>query len=89
MGHFLGKMLLPLADGCVFQTPDAQKWFPKRLQKKSKIIYNAVKEDFFYIKRNVEANTIVTCGRLEEQKNHKMLINAFELVAKDTRKLNY
>lgn len=82
LGKILGKILLPLADRCVFQTPDAQKWFPKRLQKKSKIIYNAVKDDFFEIERNVEKNTIVTCGRLVDQKNHKMLIDAFELVRK-------
>lgn len=27
--RFLGKNLLPLADGCVFQTKEAQEWFPK------------------------------------------------------------
>ncbi|WP_276861675.1 glycosyltransferase family 4 protein [Anaerococcus tetradius] len=82
IGHFLGKTLLPLADGCVFQTKEAQEWFPKKLQRKSKMIYNAVKDDFFNIQRNVEKNTVVTCGRLEEQKNHKMLIDAFELVVR-------
>lgn len=83
MGHFLGKMLLPLADGCVFQTEDAQSWFPKKLQRKSKIIYNAVKDEFFNVEKNIEKNTVVTCGRLEEQKNHKMLINGFEMVSKN------
>lgn len=86
IGEILAKSLLPLADGCIFQTTDAQKWFPKRLQKKSKIIYNAVKDEFFNTERDVEKNTIVTCGRLEEQKNHKMLINAFELVVKEHKK---
>lgn len=28
----------------------------------------------------------MTCGRLEEQKNHKMLINAFELVVKEHKR---
>lgn len=79
-GKFLGKWLLPLADGCVFQTDEAKRWFPQKLQDKSKIIFNAVKDDFFEINRQVVKNTIVTCGRLEEQKNHKMLIYAFELV---------
>lgn len=80
IGKFLGRFLLPIADGCVFQTAEAQQWFPKKLQNKSKIIYNAVKEDFFEVERHVEKNTVVTCGRLEEQKNHRLLINAFELV---------
>lgn len=80
VGHFLGKKLLPIADGCVFQTTDAQSWFPSKLQKKSRVIYNSVKEIFFNVNRNVEKNTIVTCGRLEKQKNHRMLIDAFDLV---------
>lgn len=80
IGLIVGKILLPMADGCVFQTAEAQQWFPKKLQNKSKIIYNAVKEDFFKVERHVVKNTVVTCGRLEEQKNHRLLINAFELV---------
>lgn len=82
LGKFVGNYIMPIADGCVFQTNEAQAWFPKKLQRKSKIIYNAVKDDFFKIQRNIEENTIVTCGRLEEQKNHKMLIDAFEIVVK-------
>lgn len=82
LGWFVGKVLLPMADGCVFQTSDAQKWFPKRLQKKSKIIYNAVKEDFYNVNRTPVRGEIVTCGRLTEQKNHAMLINAFAEVQK-------
>lgn len=77
LGWFVGKILLPMADGCVFQTSDAQKWFPKRLQKKSRIIYNAVKEEFYQVERTPVRGEIVTCGRLTEQKNHKLLIDAF------------
>lgn len=77
---FVGKCILPLADGCVFQTKDAKEWFPKKLQKKSTIIYNAVKADFFEIQRKPIDGLVVTCGRLEEQKNHKMLIRAFKNV---------
>lgn len=82
LGWFVGKVLLPMADGCVFQTGDAQKWFPNRLQKKSKIIYNAVKEEFYSVERKPIRGEIVTCGRLTEQKNHKLLINAFAKVQK-------
>lgn len=83
LGWFVGKVLLPMADGCVFQTSDAQKWFPERLQKKSKIIYNSVKEDFYNVVRKPVRGEIVTCGRLTEQKNHVLLINAFAKVQKD------
>ena len=82
LGWFVGKVLLPMDDGCVFQTSDAQKWFPERLQKKSRIIYNAVKEDFYQVERTPVRGEIVTCGRLTEQKNHKLLINAFAEVRK-------
>ena len=82
-GYLVGKILLPMADGCVFQTKDAQKWFPVRLQKKSRIIYNAVKEEFYQIHRRPINEEIVTCGRLEEQKNHTMLIEAFSKVIKE------
>ncbi len=82
LGWFVGKVLLPMADGCVFQTGDAQKWFPKRLQKKSEIIYNAVKEEFYSVERKPIRGEIVTCGRLTEQKNHKLLLNAFAEVVK-------
>ena len=75
-------MLLPMADGCVFQTKEAQEWFPERLQRKSKIIYNAVKEDFYQIERTPVRGEIVTCGRLVEQKNHALLIDAFSEVLK-------
>ena len=83
LGWFVGKALLPMADGCVFQTSDAQTWFPKRLQKKSRIIYNAVKEEFYQVERTPVRGEIVTCGRLTEQKNHKLLIDAFAKVQKN------
>lgn len=79
-GWLLGHFLLPIADGCVFQTTDAQEWFPKRLKKKSTIIYNAVKDDFYHADRKPVRNLIVSCGRLEEQKNYPLLIKAFTKV---------
>lgn len=82
LGAFVGKVLLPMADGCVFQTKEAQEWLPKKLQKKSRIIYNAVKEEFYHIERKPNRGEIVTCGRLTEQKNHAMLISAFAEVVK-------
>ena len=83
IGKFVGKWLLPLADGCVFQTKEAQEWFPERLQRKSTIIFNSVKEEFFHIKRKPVLGEIVTCGRLTPQKNHKLLIDAFANVVKE------
>ena len=43
----LAKLLYRKADGIVFQTEDAKNWFPKSIQKKSKIIYNQVATKFY------------------------------------------
>lgn len=75
--EFLGKHLLPTADGCVFQTEEAKMWFPKKLQKKSKIIFNPIGEEFYQMQHRPVLGRIVSCGRLEEQKNHSMLIKVF------------
>ncbi len=83
-GHirgFLARHLLPMADGCVFQTEEAQKWFPEKLQKKSKIIFNPVKEDFYRVEYRPILGRIVSCGRLEKEKNFAMLIDAVGALA--------
>ena len=78
--RFVGKVILPFADGCVFQTEDAKKWFPEKLQRKSTVIWNAVNEDFYKILRSPVKGLVVSCGRLQPQKNQKMLISAIKQV---------
>ena len=74
-------LLFRMADGCVFQTLDAMMYFPDAVRKKSCIILNPV-ENRFYIERDmVERKHIVTVGRMEAQKNHGLLIEAFARVA--------
>ncbi len=82
LGHFIGKSILPMADGCVFQTKEAQQWFPKKLQVKSNIILNQVNPDFFSVTRKQQHGRIVTLGRLSKQKNHLLLIKAFSEIVK-------
>lgn len=78
------KMLYPLADGFVFQTQEAKEYFSKRIQRKSVIIPNPINEEFICEPYTGEREkTIVTVGRLEEQKNHKMLIDAFSKLPKE------
>lgn len=77
ISKFLARYLLPIADGCVFQTKDAKEWFPKKLQDKSRIIPNSVNPIFYDIQRKPDKNLIITCGRLTEQKNQLLLIRAF------------
>lgn len=77
----LAKTLFHRADGVVFQTEDAQRWFPKGIQKKSKIIFNQVDEVFYKTKYEGVRHDVVTTGRLVPQKNHKLLIRAFATIA--------
>jgi glycosyltransferase involved in cell wall biosynthesis len=81
--RLIAKVLYSLASGCVFQTEDAKKWFPKRIQRKSKIILNHVDEKFYQVDFKGERRNIVTVGRLESQKNHKLLIEAFAKIVND------
>lgn len=63
------------ADIVIFQTKRARSYFNKKIQKNSVIIGNPIR-----VSCNVEGEIkkyIITAGRLEKQKNHKMLINAF------------
>ena len=74
---FVGKHILPLADGCVFQTHEAQRWFPEALREKSTVIMNQVSPAFFDGAPADERRDIVAVGRLNRQKNHALLIRAF------------
>lgn len=80
IGRIVGKYILPYADGCVFQTEEAKSWFPEKLQQKSQVIINDVKEEFFLVNREKTRN-IITVGRLSKQKNHNLLIDAFAKIA--------
>lgn len=81
LGRLVGKLLLPMADGCVFQTEQARAWFPKLLQKKAAIIMNQVDGRFFETELSPERRGIVTAGRLNVQKNQALLIKAYSKIA--------
>lgn len=81
LSRFLSKRFYKLADGVVFQTEDAQKWFPESIQKKSRIIMNQVDDRFFNTVYDGERKNIVATGRLMPQKNHKLLIDAFSMIS--------
>ena len=79
------KILYKKADGFVFQTMEQKEYFEKSIKENSRIIYNPIKDEFISddngkIKKE---KTIISVGRLTEQKNHKMLINAFSNIIKN------
>ena len=84
ISNFLMKRLYPKADGFVFQTEEQKKFFDKNIQDKSIIIYNPIKDEFLNTNKAAQKeDTIISVGRLVEQKNQKMLIEAFSKIAKE------
>lgn len=76
------RTIYDLANAAVFQTPDARSWFNISIQKRSKIIYNPVRDEFYDKDYVPIINNIVTFGRYVSQKNHHMLIDAMAIAIK-------
>lgn len=79
----LQKKAYGAADVIVFQTTRAMNFFPKKIRDKGVIIPNPIREMPEALSERKKR--IVTVGRLEEQKNHKLLIDAFSSVYKTHR----
>lgn len=87
--HFAGKnfvrvisrVLMKLADGFVFQTNDAKGFYAKSLKNCGAVIFNPlIMENFPEPYLGKRKKQIVSVGRLIEQKNHRMLIDAFNII---------
>lgn len=61
----------------VFQTESAKQCFSCRIQKRSVVISNPIRDDLPDAFTGIRKKTVVAVGRLERQKNHKLLITAF------------
>lgn len=76
VSRILRKIYFGRADKFVFQTEDAKNYYSRKIQKKSVIIANPIKNDLPY--REWEGDhTVVAVGRLTKQKNYKLLLSAF------------
>lgn len=74
----LHKYFLMASDGIVFQTKDVQECFPKRTIRKSVVIPNMIMDDNLPMPSKANRKKeIIGIGRLSEQKNFKLLIDAF------------
>ena len=77
----LSRLLMRMADGYVFQTEEARDFYGGKIAKNSVVIPNPL----FNLTQmpltqfsGEDPKTIVTAGRLNEVKNHQMLIKAFK-----------
>ncbi len=66
------------ADGCVFQTGDAKKYFEGKLKGRSIVIHNPINLGWIPKDFNFEREKkVVSVGRLQAQKNFPFLLKAF------------
>ena len=67
------------ADKLIFQTDDVKKYFSDDIQRKSAVIPNPVSNDLPEPYQGERKKRIVSVGRLQPQKNHKLLLEAFAI----------
>ncbi len=80
--RFLARNYFVFADGIILQTQDAKLFFPKKIQKKAVIMPNSLNPVFAVPRYEGERKKeIVAVGRLDDNKNHAMLIQAFSGIA--------
>ncbi|WP_035777280.1 glycosyltransferase [Butyrivibrio sp. AE3004] len=79
------KILFRKAAGVVVQTNGAMDFFNDAIREKCRVLPNAVNEEFIdheVVPFGERKKVIVSVGRLDENKNQKILINAFSGVIK-------
>lgn len=82
--QMLAKFIFRFADGVALQTERARAFFPRAVRKKSVILSNPLNPQF--LDREIcmdREDLIVAAGRLDENKNHTMLIHAFGKIAEE------
>lgn len=78
----ISLFLFHFADGIVLQTTQAKSFFSKSLQKKSIILPNPVNPAFINrMQISDRKKEIVTVGRIDQNKNQRMLVEAFLKIA--------
>lgn len=83
VSRLLRKIMYPRAAGVIFQTKGAARFFSKQICKRGIVLPNPL--DLTRIPmawQGKREKTVVTAGRLEAQKNQKLLIDAFAKVQK-------
>lgn len=65
------------ADSLVLQTEDMKEGFPEKIRKRAVVIPNPVADDMPLRCLEERKKWVVSVARLEPQKNHKLLIDAF------------
>lgn len=76
------NILIALSKANFVQNNEQKNYFPRFIQNKTFVLPNPVNKELLHCRRKVrEIKNIVTLGRLSEQKNQEMLINAFSMIS--------
>lgn len=78
----VANILFSIANGCVFQTDEAARYFRRRIVKKSRIIFNPINPKFYQVEHKKENGHIIVVGRLQHMKNPELILNAFAKIEK-------
>lgn len=75
-----------MAAGVVLQTREAKEFFPAYIQKKAIVLANSINPGFLNAMENIDTSVarekqIMTVGRIDDNKNQKMLVEAFAAIA--------
>lgn len=82
--RYMARHLFNKADGIILQTNRCLDFFPEKIRKKAVILKNPVSPAFFKQRYTGEREKkIVAVGRIDENKNHEMLLRAFSGIAKE------
>ncbi|MBD5546111.1 MAG: glycosyltransferase family 4 protein [Lachnospiraceae bacterium] len=82
--RFMARHLFAKTAGVILQTRQCFAFFPKKVRDKAVILKNPVSSSFFRERYEGEREkTIVAVGRIDENKNHEMLIKAFTGIAEE------
>lgn len=80
--RLISKTFFVLADGLILQTDQQKAYFPKMIQKKATILPNPLNEEFLKERKVVERKKqIISVGRVDANKNHRMLVTVFDKLA--------
>lgn len=75
------NVLIALSKAVFFQNDEQKKYFPLFIQKKSFVLPNPVSDELlFSVREKLDLNKLVTLGRLNDQKNQMMLIEAISTI---------
>nr|WP_319520915.1 glycosyltransferase [uncultured Sphaerochaeta sp.] len=78
------KLLINRADGIVYQTQEAYQFFYKNYHNNHIIILNPINPKFLDVRLSpIKKKSIVTVGKLYPQKNHKLLIDSFNIISQE------